>query len=57
MGFPTAAHVMLQEHPWFQKGLPISDVDEYNAYYVELSKAPDVLVSRESIKSVMQVPQ
>ncbi|CAK0785491.1 hypothetical protein CVIRNUC_008700 [Coccomyxa viridis] len=46
----------IQEHPWFQTALPgsLTSVDEYNAHYVELSKAPDLLVSRESIKSVMQ---
>lgn len=55
--FPRWTCLLLQEHPWFQTALPgsLTSVDEYNAHYVELSKAPDLLVSRESIKSVMQV--
>ena len=59
MRFPKGACLPLQEHPWFRKALPstLTSVDEYNAHYVELSKAPDLLVSRESIKSVMQVTQ
>ena len=56
---PKGAYLLLQEHPWFRTALPgtLTSVDEYNAHYVELSKAPDLLVSRESIKSVMQVTQ
>ncbi len=46
----------LQKHPWFRKGLPDSlDVDKYNSHFVELSRAPDVVQSREAIKRVMQV--
>ena len=46
----------LQKHPWFRKGLPDSlDVDKYNSHFVELSKAPDVVQSREAIKRVMEV--
>ena len=45
-----------QKHPWFRKGLPDSlDVDKYNAHFVALSKAPDVVQSREAIKHVMVV--
>lgn len=45
-----------QKHPWFRKGLPESlDVDAYNSHFVELSKAPDIIESREAIKKVMQV--
>ena len=46
----------VQKHPWFRKGLPESlDVDAYNSHFVELSKAPDIIESREAIKRVMQV--
>ena len=46
----------LQKHPWFRKGLPDSlDVDKYNSHFVELSKAPDVVQSRQAIKHVMEV--
>ena len=31
------------------------DVDAYNSHFVELSKAPDIMESREAIKKVMQV--
>ena len=56
--FLEGARLLLQEHPWFRKGLPDTlNVDEYNSHFVELSKAPDRLVSRDSIKSVMQVTQ
>ena len=46
----------MQKHPWFRKGLPESlDVDAYNSHFVELSKTPDIVESREAIKKVMQV--
>ncbi len=48
----------MQKHPWFRKGLPESlNIDDYNSHFVELSKAPDILESREAIKKVMQVKE
>lgn len=67
MGIPSSGSVprkerhltlqsTVQKHPWFRKGLPESlDVDAYNSHFVELSKAPDIVESREAIKKVMQV--